>query len=286
MADTRCPRCNAPRIPLPYCPECRATYPVEVPARDEARWTDGETEARHELLLRRIAPPAALLLAWLMVQSDGLRAMVRMISSMWLHELGHAITAWLSGFAAFPGPWRTSISEHRSVPLALFVAAALAGGGYLAHRSGRRGLAIAAGAVLALQLVLTVFVRPHRAQTLITFLGDGGAMLFGAALVCTFWAPVGSYLHRTWLRWGFLVLGALGFMDPFTTWWRARRDVEVIAYGQIDGVGDSDPTKLVDVYGWSQSQLVARFVTVGTVCVVALVLVGVWADWRARRRDA
>jgi len=283
VANGRCPTCNAPRIPMAYCPECRTPYPVETPEAGATRWTGAEDEARLELRLRRFAPPAALLVGWLVVQLDGLRAAVRILDSMWLHELGHAASAWLSGFAAFPGPWRTSISETRSPLLSLFIAAALAGGAYVAHRAGRRPLVIAAGALLALQLLLTVFVRPHRAQGLILFFGDGGAMILGAALVVTFWAPVGSYLHRTWLRWGFLVLGAFGFMDPFTTWWRARRDVDAIPYGEIDGVGDSDATRLVDVHGWSQGQLVARFVTVGVVCRVAIAVAGAAAWWRDRR---
>jgi hypothetical protein len=274
-------------LPLPYCPECRTPYPAAAaPPVEETRWTHAEDEARLELRLRRYAPPAALLLAWLVVQSDGLRMLVRFVSSMWLHELGHAITAWLSGFAAFPGPWRTSISDSRSALLAVVIAAGLVAGGFVAHRAGRRGLAIAAGIVLAAQLVLTVLARPQRAQALITFFGDGGAMILGALLVTTFWAPAGSYLHRTWLRWGFLVLGALGFMDPFTTWWRARRDGDAIAYGEIDGVGDSDPTRLVDAYGWSQSQMVARFVTVGVVGLLAIAVAGAAAAWRDRRSGA
>jgi hypothetical protein len=110
-------------------------------------------------------------------------------------------------------------------------------------------------------------------------------MILGAALVTTFWAPVGSYLHRSWLRWGFLVLGAFGLMDPFTTWWRARRDVDAIPYGEIDGVGDSDATRLVDMHGWSQSQLVARFVTVGVVALLAIAAAWAAAWWRDRRRE-
>jgi hypothetical protein len=122
-------------------------------------------------------------------------------------------------------------------------------------------------------------LRRRHAEALILFFGDGGALVLGAALVATFWAPVGSHLHTSWLRWGFLGLGAFGFMDPFTTWWRARRDPDAIPFGQIDGVGDSDATRLVDLHGWSIGSLATRFVAVGLVCLVALALLAI-ADRR------
>jgi hypothetical protein len=189
---------------------------------------------------------------------------------MWLHELGHAVTAWLAGFAAFPGPWRTSIGDARSPAVVVLVAAVLIGGGLWAWRTERRVVAGAAAALLVAQLALTFGVRTHAAQGLVLFGGDGGAMILATALFATFFAPPGSHLQVSWLRWGFLGLGAFGFADVFALWWRARRDREVIPFGDIEGVGHSDPTRLVDDHGWSIAALVSRYVTLGLVCLVIM----------------
>src|SRR5262249_17637602 len=239
-----CPRWGPRQAPAPPGPGAR-------------RWTGAEDERRMERILRGVAPPLALGLGFLAAGST----VVRLTDSMWLHELGHAITAWLSGFVAFPGPWRTSIAESRSPGFAIFVALALAGGGFLAWRAGKRGLAVVLGAVLLVQLVLTLGVRAHAAQALILFGGDGGVLVLGAALFASFGlAERGGHLQVSWLRWGFLALGAFGFADAFALWWRARKDPGVIPFGEIEGVGHSDPTRLVDAHGWSLSQLVGRYV--------------------------
>src|SRR5262249_37498313 len=147
---------------------------------------------------------------------------------------------------------------------------ALAGGGILAFRRGRRRLAAAAGAVLLLQIALTVGVKAYSAQGLILFGGDAGALVLGTVLFATFFAARGSHLQVSWLRWGFLFLGAFAFTDTFTVWWRARRDPTVIPFGEIEGVGHSDPSRLVDEHGWSVPALVGRYVALGVACLVVM----------------
>ena len=75
-----------------------------------------EEEARLELRLRMWAPPVVLGVAYLLTSTGAGRTIARLCSGMWLHEVGHAVTAWWCGFFAFPGPWRTSIGETRWSP--------------------------------------------------------------------------------------------------------------------------------------------------------------------------
>ena len=88
------------------------------------------------------------------------------------------------------------------------------------------------------------------AQLAIIFGGDGGAMVIGTLLILTFFAPEGSKFRHGALRWGLLVIGAAAFVDTASTWWRARTDLGVIPFGEIEGVGLSDPSKLAEA-GWS-----------------------------------
>jgi len=88
------------------------------------------------------------------------------------------------------------------------------------------------------------------------------------------------------LRWGLLVIGAAAFVDTFATWWTARRDDDVIPFGEIEGVGLSDPSQLTDVYGWTVRALIARYVALGLLCLMTLTLTWLWGIWRARRELA
>jgi hypothetical protein len=60
----------------------------------------------------------------------------------------------------------------------------------------------------------------------------------------------------------------------FGTWWAARHDWDAIPFGEVEGVGLSDPSKLTDEYGWSVDLLVQRYVMLGVVC--ALLFSGIW----------
>src|SRR5215468_3015310 len=69
-------------------------------------------EARVEFTYRLLVLLVALVVARLLVGSS-LAPLVRIFVSMWVHETGHAVTAWLCGFGAFPGPWFTPVSSGR-----------------------------------------------------------------------------------------------------------------------------------------------------------------------------
>lgn len=226
-------------------------------------------EARSELQLARWAVPAALLGALLLSRTDLGGFVLRTFFGMWLHELGHAVAAWLCGYPALPGPWFTSVGEERSLVFALALTSGLAYGIWRARAERERLWTGAAIATLALQLLLTVVLSPAAAHTLITFCGDAGSLVFGAALMAAFFVPPGHKLHRDWLRWGFLVIGAASFADTFPGWWTARHDPSVIVFGEIEGRADTDPTKLVDA-GWTVARMVSRYVGVGVLSLVAL----------------
>ncbi|MDQ3266009.1 MAG: hypothetical protein M3Y59_20545 [Myxococcota bacterium] len=245
---------------------------VDLPFPPPARWTAGEEDAAMEHQLRRWCLPVALVSAWLLVQTGIGRFVAQIFSGMWLHELGHAITAWLCGRFALPGPWKTSIGEERSWAMVLCVSGAIT---YLAHRqrtAERPGWYRIPVALFAAQLIGTLLLRPSRVDLWITFGGEAGAMLLGALLMMTFYASPESQLRRGWLRWGFLVLGALAFMETADTWWDAVSDPDRIPFGEIEGVGLSDPSKLTGDHGWSTRGMVRAYVGVS---LLALLAVGV-----------
>jgi hypothetical protein len=227
-------------------------------------------ELRLEWRLRLGAVPAALALAALFHHWPLGHFLQRTFLSMMVHESGHAVTSWLCGFAAFPGLWVTYTAEARGWPIVLLVAAA---GAWLivAGRRARRAAWTWAGAVvLSLQLAGTLLASPRTAQALIVFGGDGGALVLGTLLMSSFFCGRDTQVYRGQLRWGFLVIGASAFVDTFATWWAALTDLDAVPFGEIEGVGLSDPSKLTQVYGWAMHAMVHRYVALGIACLLTL----------------
>lgn len=164
----------------------------------ESEWE--ATEAQLEGRLRTWAIPVALLVAFLLVSTGPGHFLARVFLSMWVHEIGHATTAWLCGFPAFPGPWLTPMAQSRSGAFGFLVFAALAAGTYRAWRTGRRRLALALAGLLLIQLFCTLGLSVPRAKQLIVFMGDGGCLVLGSLLMLTVYAPEESALKRGWLR--------------------------------------------------------------------------------------
>ena len=226
------------------------------------------SDALRELYCRMLALPLALLVARLLA-GTGLRMVASMLA-MVLHENGHAITAWLTGRWAVPLLWVTPHGEERSWWIVLALTAAIVFAGFLAWKAERWAWVVAAGAALLLQLI--VLTLP--AGALIVFFGDGGAMVLATILMAAFYAPRERALYKSWgLRWGLLGIGALSFMHVFLLW---TGPFENIPFGEIEGVNLSDPSLLTEMYGWSATQLVDRYVRLGRVCLVALLVLYVW----------
>ncbi len=224
---------------------------------------------------RHLALPVVLAACALLALTPG-RFLAVLFSAVWLHELGHAATSWACGVFAVPLPWFTQGGTARSPP---FIAIELTALGLLAlfRRENLRWTA-----VLATLLALGLLLPQRKMEALIVFNGDGGAMILGTVLMLGIFLPDDSRLAQGGLRFGYLVLGAAAYTSTTAVWLSARRNPDVIPYGTIEGVGLSDPSKLVDQYGWSEAQLVRRYLLLAAVCF--LVLLVVWI--RRVRKDA
>jgi hypothetical protein len=243
---------------------------------------DGDFDGVKELRYRVLALPLALLVGrW--VVGTGLRMPVSMLA-MVLHESGHAVTAWLTGRWAAPMLWVTYHGEERSWPFVLILMSAIVFAGFLAWKAERWGWLCIAGAVLILQF--TMLSMPN-SGALIVFGGDGGALALATILMATFYAPRESALYKSWgLRWGLLVIGAPAFMLVFRTW---SGPIEDLPFGEIEGVNLSDPSLLTEMYGWSVTQLIDRYLRLATVCLVfllALYLCGLLSAYLEMRLPA
>jgi hypothetical protein len=235
-----------------------------------------------ELYVRALALPGALIGARL--ATAVMPGPVRMFS-MWLHETGHAMTAWMTGFSAFPGPWFTPVEDERSIAVTIVLAGALAAGAYRAWQSERWFWVAAAGAAMVLTMMGTFALHPLEARQLIVFGGDGGCFVLGSLLMLTMYARADHPVTEERLRWAFLVFGALSFMDARATWFG---DVGAIPFGE-DERGFSDPSVLTELYGWSVPALIGRYTRLATACFVVLAgayTAGLWTVLAGGRAGA
>ena len=98
----------------------------------------------------------------------------------------------------------------------------------------------------------------------------------------TLYSPRESLVYRNQLRWGFLVIGALSFMDAFKTWTGSIYD---IPFGEQNGEM-TDPSKLNDIYGWSVPTMMSRYVHLAEFCFAVLAITYVMGLVTGRPRAA
>jgi hypothetical protein len=298
-AAETCPWCNAPRVSGAACLRCGANYakaelirsqghapPVEkavaavLAGPDDRAVEDPVLEWKFGVA----AIPAALALGLLFhIVTPGLQ---RIFFGMPVHELGHAVTAWLCGYLAVPTLWKTLVPESRGFVAPILLAGAL---GYLlvrAWRAEKPGYVLLLAAALLVQGFGTLVLSERSAEMLIIFGGDGMGMVLAVLLMASFFFGKRTQLYKGSVRWGLLVIGAAAFADMFATWWVAQTDVGVIPFGENEGSGLSDPMKLLEEYGWTTKAMVRRYVLVGVTSLLGLAAVYGWGVRRARRMAA
>jgi hypothetical protein len=261
VATPACPHCGRPIHSAKGC-ECQVGAPGTT-------WALPAFEAALERRFRMFAIPIALVIAWAVVHAGFGHMLLRTVLSMWIHELGHAVAAWLCGHFAFPGPWFTPVGSGHSWIVVGLVAAALVFGAVRLWRL-RRFWSVFLLGLLPVQIYCSFFMSDRWASIFIIWSGDGGCMVIGTLLMLSLYARKGSQIRVGWLRWGFLVIGAAAFADAFATWWAARTDRDAIPFGETEGRGLSDPTVLVFQQGFSVTGLVSSYVWTGAACLAVL----------------
>lgn len=258
-----CQECGAARGHLLGCSLVSSAFRPTEPTLAERVEEDDRT-SREDLpsdfeRYRLLAFPLVYLGLWIVSAVPAVQGLLRIFFGMWLHELGHASAAWLTGRWALPLPWFTFSFSRSWLVTALLVLAVAALVRFGLRRPSRLslGLGVALGlATLVGHLLPTAWQEPF-----FTFGGEAGAMVFGALLSCGY--LVRSHLRpfQGGLRFGWLVIGAASWVDATRLWWTCWKNPDEIPFGLEDG-HPSDATVLVDTWNWDADAMVRRFLFV------------------------
>lgn len=192
-----------------------------------------------------------------------------------VHEFGHAVVAWFCGYTAIPTLWKTIVPAAQGFIAPVILLSGIAYIGFNAWSNQNKIMLSACGGLLLLQVIGTFGVSDKTQDMLIVFGGEACGMLLATILMSSFYFGKSTQLYKGWLRWGFVFIGAMAFVDTFPPWWQAQSDVSQVKYGTTGGAF-TDSYRLVNDHGWSFDELISRHVIVGVFCLFALTGVYGW----------
>lgn len=196
---------------------------------------------------------------------------------IWVHELGHATVAWLTGKRALPLPlgW-TSVADEKSLFVyfgILFLLTVLFVAGWRERKVWPMIFAIGLALV---QAWMTWLLPEARAKMWLDFSGVGGEFYLAAAMMALFYVQLPEKFKWGACRYVVLFIAAGSFYSTFSFWRKVKRGEEGIPYGSMIGGeedGDGDMNGLHDEFGWTQREIIHSYNHLGDACVLALLVV-------------
>ena len=206
---------------------------------------------------------------------------------VWIHEVGHASVAWLTGRPALPLPFGwTNVEPDRSAILYLVILGALAALGISGWRERRAWPMVLAAALAAAQALMTWRLSEDRAHLWMIFGGVGGEFYLSAAMVCLFYFEFPEKFIWGSCRYVVLFIGAASFAESYSFWKRVKSGVEGIPYGSMingEDDGGGDMNILADDYHWTQHHIVFTYNHLADVCLASIVIVYIFFNFRLNR---
>jgi hypothetical protein len=196
---------------------------------------------------------------------------------VWIHEVGHASVAWLSGRPALPLPlgW-TNIQHEKSLLIYSGVLLALGALAVSGWRERKAWPIVLAAALLGTQTYMTWFLSEDRAHLWMIFAGVGGEFYLSAAMIGLFYLELQERFKWGGCRYVVLFIGAASFFESFALWRKVKSGLEGIPYGSMingENDGGGDMNILVNGFHWTQHRIIFTYTHLADACLVMLIIV-------------
>ena len=219
-----------------------------------------------------IVPPLLLALAWVVTISPF--GMLLKGFHVWMHEFGHAVPSWLSGWRATPLPfgWTPVEQEHSNFVYIglLLMFGILFVAGWMERKVWAMILAVA---LAGLQYYMTWRLPETQKEFWMVFGGVGGEFALSTLFMMAFWVQLPEKFRWGACRYVFFLIGATAFINIWMMWGPIHVEQEEIPFGSmINGEEDAggDMNRLMDDYGWKKVQIRNNFYVLGQWCWAAL----------------
>ena len=206
---------------------------------------------------------------------------------VWIHEVGHASVAWLTGRPAVPLPFGwTNVEPDRSLILFLAILCALAALGVSGWRERKVWPMVLAASLATAQALMTWRLSEDRARLWMIFGGVGGEFYLSAAMVCLFYFEFPERFRWGSCRYAVLFIGAASFAESYSFWKKVKAGAEGVPYGSLingEDDGGGDMNILADDYHWTQHHIVLTYNHLADVCLASIVITYIFFNFRLNR---
>lgn len=218
-------------------------------------------------------PPLLLAAAWAINHSP-LKFLLTGFH-VWMHELGHASGAWMTGRRATPLPFGwTPVDDEFSWFVyfgMLFLFSVLFVAGW---RERKVWPMIAAVGLAVVQFIMTFRMNEHQQEFWWGgFGGVGGEFYLSTLFMAFFWVQMPEKFRWGLCRYVVFFLSASAFLNIYFFWHDVNRGLADIPWGSMIGGEDDangDMQRLKQDYGWTFRDFRLNFLTLGNWCWVAL----------------
>ena len=275
-----------PGIAAPASAAAASSHSAAIPSDAAVPAADGEGPALLAFghwKVNTFVPPLLLAAVWVLHQTP-LTFFLRGFH-VWVHELGHAVPAWLCGRWALPIPfgWTAILPDYSPVVhwgLLLLLGLLFVAG----WRERKIWPMVAAVALAGLQHIMTWHLPPHWQEFWFGgFGGVAGEFVLSTLFMMAFFVQLPEPFRWGACRYVVFLIGATTFLAIWSRWLDVYRGLEEIPFGSlIAGEDDTggDMNRLRDAYGWSKFKIRRTYYLLGQACWLALGLT--WAVFALR----
>lgn len=217
-----------------------------------------------------ILPLIAFLFAWLMKMI--LPKLVWALS-MWVHEFGHATTAWFGGMAATPFLGWTTRSGERSWTVTMCFTALLGILGYKSWEKKSYFLVVTFILFFFTQMYFRFVINEEKLDFMFSYMGIGGEFWISTWLIIAYHYYFPEYTQWRVLKYAALFVGAFVFFNAFSMWKNIYHGYAEFPWGSLwSGEDHGDMNTLRDEFGWQTFQITSSYVKFGTICVTIIIV--------------